>query len=101
MMLPSVAVADVQADGVAGGTVTIWTGAQGPFTTRDRVSDMLGLPKRNVIVNWVEHSGCYGRLTSDERRKTRCCSRAPAANRCACSGAARTNSSGSRRARSN
>ena len=61
MMLPSVAVADVQPD-----KVTIWTGAQGPFTTRDRISDMLGLPKRNVIVNWVEHAGCYGRLTTDD-----------------------------------
>ena len=61
MMLPSIAIADVQPD-----KVTIWTGAQGPFTTRDRVSDMLGVPKRNVIVNWVEHSGCYGRLTSDD-----------------------------------
>jgi len=61
MMLPSVAIADVQPD-----KVTIWTGAQGPFTTRDRISDMLGLAKRNVIVNWVEHSGCYGRLTSDD-----------------------------------
>src|SRR6185436_8865948 len=66
MMLPSCAVADVQADGAGGGSVTIWTGAQGPFTTRDRVSDMLGLPKRSVIVNWVEHAGCYGRLTSDD-----------------------------------
>ncbi len=66
MMLPSVAVADVQPDGVGGGSVTIWTGAQGPFTTRDRISDMLGLPKRNVIVNWVEHAGCYGRLTTDD-----------------------------------
>jgi len=61
MMLPSVAVADYQGD-----KVTIWTGAQGPFTTRDRVSDMLGLPKRSVIVNWAEHAGCYGRLTSDD-----------------------------------
>jgi CO/xanthine dehydrogenase Mo-binding subunit len=66
MMLPSCAVADVQADGAGGGSVTIWTGAQGPFTTRDRVSDMLGLPKRSVIVNWVEHAGCYGRLTTDD-----------------------------------
>jgi CO/xanthine dehydrogenase Mo-binding subunit len=41
-------------------------GAQGPFTTRDRVADMLGLPKRSVIVNWVEHAGCYGRLTTDD-----------------------------------
>ena len=61
MMLPSCAVADVQGD-----TVTIWTGAQGPFTTRDRVSDMLGLPKRNVSINWVESAGCYGRLTTDD-----------------------------------
>jgi len=61
MMQPPCAVADVQGD-----KVTIWTGAQGPFTTRDRVSDMLGLPKRNVIVNFVESSGCYGRMTSDD-----------------------------------
>jgi nicotinate dehydrogenase subunit B len=61
MMLPSIAIADVQLD-----KVTIWTGAQGPFTTRDRISDMLGLPKRSVIVNWVEHAGCYGRLTTDD-----------------------------------
>jgi len=61
MMLPSCAVADVQGD-----KVTIWTGAQGPFTTRDRVSDMLGLPKRNVSINWVESAGCYGRLTTDD-----------------------------------
>jgi CO/xanthine dehydrogenase Mo-binding subunit len=61
MMQPPCAVADVQGD-----KVTIWTGAQGPFTTRDRVSDMLGLPKRNVMVNFVESSGCYGRMTSDD-----------------------------------
>jgi CO/xanthine dehydrogenase Mo-binding subunit len=61
MMLPSCAVADVQGD-----RVTIWTGAQGPFTTRDRVSDMLGLPKRNISINWVESAGCYGRLTTDD-----------------------------------
>ena len=61
MMLPSCAVADVQGD-----KVTIWTGAQGPFTTRDRVSDMLGLPKRNISINWVESAGCYGRLTTDD-----------------------------------
>ena len=33
MMLPSCAIADVQGD-----HVTIWSGAQGPFTTRDRIS---------------------------------------------------------------
>jgi len=61
MMGPSCAVADVQGD-----KVTIWTGAQGPFTTRDRVASMLKLPKRNVDVRWVESSGCYGRLTADD-----------------------------------
>ena len=61
MMLPSCAVADVQ-----GNKVSIWTGAQGPFTTRDRISSMLNVPKRNVEVHYVEGSGCYGRLTSDD-----------------------------------
>lgn len=61
MMNPSCAVADVRGD-----KVTIWTGAQGTFTTRDRVSDMLGVPKRNVNVIFIESSGCYGRLTTDD-----------------------------------
>jgi nicotinate dehydrogenase subunit B len=61
MMLPSCAVADVQ-----GNKATIWTGAQGPFTTRDRISIMLKVPKRNVEVHFIEASGCYGRLTSDD-----------------------------------
>jgi nicotinate dehydrogenase subunit B len=61
MMLPSCAVADVQAE-----KATIWTGAQGPFTTRDRVSIMMKVPKRNVEVRYVEASGCYGRLTADD-----------------------------------
>src|SRR5262249_55102665 len=41
-------------------------GAQGPFTTRDRLSDMLGVSKRKVRVVFVESSGCYGRLTADD-----------------------------------
>lgn len=61
MMLPSCAIADVQRD-----KVTIWTGAQGPFTTRDRISAMMKLPKKNVDVQYVESSGCYGRLTADD-----------------------------------
>jgi nicotinate dehydrogenase subunit B len=61
MLLPSCAIADVRGD-----TVTIWTGAQGPFTTRDRVASLLSVPKRNVDVRFVEGSGCYGRLTSDD-----------------------------------
>src|SRR6202030_1581488 len=61
MMLPSCALADVQ-----GNRATIWTGAQGPFTTRDRVSGMMNVPKKNVDVHYVESSGCYGRLTADD-----------------------------------
>lgn len=61
MMLPSCAIADVQGD-----KATIWTGAQGPFTTRDRVSTMMKVAKKNVDVRYVEASGCYGRLTADD-----------------------------------
>jgi nicotinate dehydrogenase subunit B len=61
MMGPSCAVADFRGD-----KVTIWTGAQGTFTTRDRVASMLGFPKRNVEVNFVEGPGCYGRMVCDD-----------------------------------
>lgn len=61
MMGPSCAVASVTGD-----KVKVWTGAQGPFTTRDRLSDMLGIPKRNVEVVFIECAGCYGRLTADD-----------------------------------
>ena len=61
MMGPPCAVADVQGD-----KATIWTGAQGPFTTRDRVSNMMKVPRKNVEVHFVESSGCYGRLTADD-----------------------------------
>jgi len=61
MLGPCCAVADVQGD-----KATIWTGAQGPFTTRDRVAAMLNVPKRNVKVNFVESAGSYGRLTADD-----------------------------------
>lgn len=61
MMGPPCAIADVHRD-----KVIIWTGSQGPFTTRDRVASLLGVPKRNVEVNYIEGSGCYGRLTVDD-----------------------------------
>jgi len=61
MMGPCCSVADVRADGA-----TVWTGAQGPFTTRDRVASLLKVPKRNVIVNFAESAGSYGRLTADD-----------------------------------
>jgi nicotinate dehydrogenase subunit B len=61
MMGPCCAVADVRADGA-----TVWTGAQGPFTTRDRIASLLKVPKRSVIVNFAESAGSYGRLTADD-----------------------------------
>ena len=61
MINPSVAVADVRGD-----EATIWTPAQGPFTTRDRVATMLNVPRKNVDVRYVEASGTYGRLTADD-----------------------------------
>jgi nicotinate dehydrogenase subunit B len=61
MMGPCCAVADVAAN-----KVKVWTGTQGPFTTRDRLSDMLGIPKRDIQVVFVESAGSYGRLTADD-----------------------------------
>ncbi len=61
MIHPSCAIADVQAD-----KVVIWTGAQGPFTTRDRVAVMLHLPSRQIDVRYAESSGCSGRLSADD-----------------------------------
>ncbi|TAJ79130.1 xanthine dehydrogenase family protein molybdopterin-binding subunit [bacterium] len=61
MIGPSCAVADVRRD-----KATIWTGTQGPFRTRKAVADMLGVPEKNVRVIYVEGSGCYGRLSTDD-----------------------------------
>jgi nicotinate dehydrogenase subunit B len=61
MMGPCCAVADVRGD-----KATVWTGAQGPFTTRDRIASLLKTPKRNVSVIFVESAGSYGRLTADD-----------------------------------
>ena len=61
MIAPSCAVADVQGD-----KATIWAGSQGPFTTRSRVANLLGVPAKNVHVVYREGSGCYGRLSTDD-----------------------------------
>jgi CO/xanthine dehydrogenase Mo-binding subunit len=61
MIAPSCAVADVQGD-----RATIWAGSQGPFTTRSRVANLLGVPAKNVHVVYREGSGCYGRLSTDD-----------------------------------
>ncbi len=61
MMGPPCAVADVRGD-----RVTIWTGTQGPFRTRDAVAKMLKIPSKNVHLLYREGSGSYGRLESDD-----------------------------------
>src|ERR1700730_1825892 len=61
MLGPSCAVADVRES-----QVTIWAGSQGPFFTRKRIADLLGLPERSVRVLYREGSGSYGRLESDD-----------------------------------
>ncbi len=61
MMGPPCALADVQGD-----KVTIWTGTQGPFRTRDSIARMLNIPPTNVHLLYREGSGSYGRLESDD-----------------------------------
>ena len=61
MMGPSCAVADVRGD-----KATVWTGTQGPYSTRQRVGAILGVPEKNVRIIYREGSGCYGRLSPDD-----------------------------------
>ncbi|MGZ9188238.1 MAG: molybdopterin cofactor-binding domain-containing protein, partial [Candidatus Binatia bacterium] len=61
MMGPSCAVADVNGD-----QVTLYTGTQGSFETREAVAQLLGIPEKNVRVFWREAAGSYGRLGADD-----------------------------------
>src|SRR6202051_4781210 len=61
MMGPPCALADVRGD-----KVTIWTGTQGPFRTRDAIAKMLNIPPKNVHLMYREGSGSYGRLECDD-----------------------------------
>ena len=61
MMGPSCAVADVNGD-----QVTLYTGTQGSFETREAVAQLLGIPEKNVRVLWREAAGSYGRLGADD-----------------------------------
>src|SRR6266481_5886006 len=54
------AVADVQGGTGAKATATIWSATQGVYPQRDSVALLLGIPKANVRVIFVEGSGCYG-----------------------------------------
>ena len=55
----SCAVADVQGSG-PNGTATIWSASQAVYPQRDSVALVLGIPKENIRVIFVEGSGCYG-----------------------------------------
>lgn len=56
----SCAVADVHGGTGSKATATIWSATQGVYPQRDSVSLVLGIPKANVRVMFVEGSGCYG-----------------------------------------
>jgi nicotinate dehydrogenase subunit B len=61
MMGPPCAVADVKKE-----QVTIYTGTQGSFSTRDAIAELLGLPQKSVRVLYREASGSYGRMGADD-----------------------------------
>ncbi|MBI3683446.1 MAG: xanthine dehydrogenase family protein molybdopterin-binding subunit [Acidobacteria bacterium] len=55
----SCAVADVRGSG-SSATATIWSATQGVYPQRDSAAMVLGIPRENVRVIFVEGSGCYG-----------------------------------------
>ncbi len=61
MLGPTCSIADVKGD-----KVTIWSGPQGPFTTRGAVARLLGLKEQNVRIIYHEASGSYGRMSTDD-----------------------------------
>jgi CO/xanthine dehydrogenase Mo-binding subunit len=56
----SCAVADVRGGTGPNATAKIWSATQGVYPQRDSVAVVLGIPKSNVRVTFVEGSGCYG-----------------------------------------
>jgi CO/xanthine dehydrogenase Mo-binding subunit len=54
---PSIAVADVQSDGIT----HVWYHGQSPGITRKLVASILNVPMNNVVVHWLDGSGTYGR----------------------------------------
>jgi nicotinate dehydrogenase subunit B len=56
----SCAVADVRGGSGSSATARIWSATQGVYPQRDSVAMLLGIPKANVRVTFVEGSGCYG-----------------------------------------
>ena len=56
----SCSVADVRGGSGSSATATIWSATQGVYPQRESVAMVLGIPKANVQVVFVEGSGCYG-----------------------------------------
>ena len=61
----SCAVADVRGGAGSSAQATIWSATQGVYPLRDSVAMVLGIPKANVRVIYVESSGCYGLSGTD------------------------------------
>jgi CO/xanthine dehydrogenase Mo-binding subunit len=58
---PSCAIADVRTDGV-----TVWSGTQTPYGTREALAKFLGLSNDRVRLIYAEASGCYGQNGADD-----------------------------------
>jgi nicotinate dehydrogenase subunit B len=54
---PSIAVADVQSDGIT----HVWQHGQAPGLLQKMVASVLQVPQSNVVVHWMDGSGTYGR----------------------------------------
>ena len=62
----SCAVADVRGGTGKTATVKVWSATQGVYaTTRSVLATLLGIPAANILVTFVEGSGCYGHNGAD------------------------------------
>ena len=59
-MAASCSVADIRGGTSKNATGKIWSATQGVYPQRDSVAVVLGIPKENIRVIFVEGSGCYG-----------------------------------------
>jgi nicotinate dehydrogenase subunit B len=57
----SCAIASVTAEGA-----TLWSPTQSSFNLRDSIAIVLGMPREQVRLVWVEGSGCYGHNGADD-----------------------------------
>ena len=60
-MAPSCGLAEFR-----GGHMEVWSHTQGVYPLRNSISEILGLPKDNVIVRHAHGAGCYGHNGADD-----------------------------------